>query len=212
MTVKVNLREKRLIIIGIVTAAAVGIFYAGTMLLPDSQNLSRNVEIKKRMLRSQREILSREDFYRTRLEQYRKQLDLDVKRFLPGGNSSLAGAELQRVVKDFADRNGVEITQRNILPDKKVQDTIAKVSIRIETNCAPEQLVQFMASIENYEKLLKIDEIQITAFKLAKKYEIRPSMTISGFISVPEDKPKPQISQKHLRVQSLRVTRGPVNA
>jgi hypothetical protein len=50
-----------------------------------------------------------------------------------------------------------------------------------------------MAAIENYEKLLKIDEVQITAFKLAKKYEIRPSMTISGFISVPEDKTKPQI-------------------
>ena len=55
--------------------------------------------------------------------------------------------------------------------------------------------MQFMSSIENYEKLLKIDAIQITAFKLGKKYEIKPSMTISGFISVPEDKPKPQISQ-----------------
>ena len=193
MTVKVNLREKRLIIAGIVTAAAVGIFYAGTMLLPDSQNLSRNVEIKERMLLSQREILSREDLYRTRLEQYRKQLDLDSNRFLPGDSPSLAGTELQKVVKAFADQNGVEITQRTILPDKKVQDTIAKVSIRIETNCAPEQLVQLMAAIENYEKLLKIDEVQITAFKLAKKYEIRPSMTISGFISVPEDKTKPQI-------------------
>ena len=193
MTVKVNLREKRLIIAGIVTAAAVGIFYAGTMLLPDSQNLSRNVELKKRMLLSQREILSREDLYRTRLEQYRKQLDLDLTRFLPGDSPSLAGTELQKVVKAFADQNGVDITQRTILPDKKVQDTVVKVSIRIETNCAPEQLVQLMAAIENYEKLLKIDEVQITAFKLAKKYEIRPSMTISGFISVPEDKTKPQI-------------------
>ena len=191
---KLNFREKRFILIGILAAAAVVIFYAGTLLLPDSDNLSKSVELKKKMLRSQRETISREDFYKTRLEQYRKQLDLDVNRFLPGGNSNLAGAELQRIVKDFADRNGVEITQRNLLPDKKVQDTIAKVSIRIETNCAPEQLVQFMASIENYEKLLKIDEIQITAFKLGKRYEIRPSMTISGFISVPEDKPKPQTS------------------
>ncbi len=186
---KVSSREKRLIVIGIVAAVAVAVFYAGTLLLPDSESLSRNVDLKKRMLRSQREILSREDFYRTRLEQYQKQLDLDLKRFLPGDNSSLAGAELQRVIKDFADQNGVEITQRIILPDKKVQDTIAKISIRIETNCAPEQLVGFMVSIENYEKLLKIDEVVISSFKLAKKYEIRPSMTISGFISVPEDKP-----------------------
>ena len=128
---KVNSREKRVILIGILAAAAVAIFYVGALLLPDSENLSRSVGLKQRMLRSQRETVSREDFYRTRLELYRKQLDLDAKRFLPGGNSSLAGAELQRVVKDFADRNGVEITQRNLLQDKKVQDTIAKVSIRI---------------------------------------------------------------------------------
>jgi len=188
--VKVNLREKRLIIAGLVAAAAVAIYYAGTLLMPDSENLSRSVELKKRMLRSERETVTREDFYKTRLEQYRKQLDLDLNRFLPGDNSSLAGGELQKVVKDFADQNGVEITQRTLLADKKVQDAIAKVSIRIETNCALEQLMQLMVAIENYEKVLKIDDIQITAFKLptARKSEIRSTMTISGFISVPEDK------------------------
>ena len=193
---KVTSRERIVIIIGIVAAALVLIFYATTSLLPDSEGLSQNVELKKRMLRSQRETLTREDFYKTRLDQYRKQLDLDKTRFLPGENASMAGAELQKVVKNFADQSGVEITQRNILQEKKVQDLVTKVSLRIETNCTPEQLVQFLASIESYEKMLKIDELVVSGIRLGKKYEIRPSLTISGYITLPEEKPKDNTGSK----------------
>jgi len=194
--VKVTSRERIVIIIGIVAAALVLIFYATTSLLPDSEGLSQNVELKKRMLRSQRETLTREDFYKTRLDQYRKQLDLDKTRFLPGENASMAGAELQKVVKNFADQSGVEITQRNILQEKKVQDLVTKVSLRIETNCTPEQLVQFLAAIESYEKMLKIDELVVSGIRLGKKYEIRPSLTISGYITLPEEKPKDNTGSK----------------
>ncbi len=193
---KVTSRERIVIIIGIVAAALVLIFYATTSLLPDSESLSQNVELKKRMLRSQRETLTREDFYKTRLDQYRKQLDLDKTRFLPGENASMAGAELQKVVKNFADQSGVEITQRNILQEKKIQDMVTKVSLRIETNCTPEQLVQFLASIESYEKMLKIDELVVSGIRLGKKYEIRPSLTISGYIALPEQKPKDNTGSK----------------
>jgi len=188
--VKVSSRERTLILIGVGLAVAVLIFYAFTQLLPDSQSLARDVDLKKRMLRSQRETLSREDLYKVRLEQYKKQLDKDMTRFLPGENASLAGAELQRVIKEFADQSGVEIIQRNLQAEKKIQDIAIKVAVRIETNCTPEQLVQFLASIENYEKLLKVDELNINSLRLQKKYEIRPSLTISGYIPAPPEKPK----------------------
>jgi hypothetical protein len=176
--------------VGIAAAAAVLVFYAAIRLVPDTVSLSRTVELKKKMLRNQLETLSREDAYKARLDYYGKRLDQDMKQFLPGDNPSLAGAELQRVIKDFADRSGVEITQRIFLPEKKVHDMVIKVSIRIETNCSPEQLVNLLASIENYEKLLKVDEMVINSLRISKKFEIRPSLTISGFIRAPEEKPK----------------------
>ncbi len=193
---KVTGRERTVVSIGIVGVVAVLIFYAITSLLPDSESLSQKVDVKKRMLRSQRETLMREDFYKTRLDHYRKQLELDKTRFLTGENASMAGAELQKVIKDFADQSGVEITQRNILQEKKVQDVVTKVSIRIETNCTPDQLVQFLASIENYEKLLKIDELLVSGIRLGKRWEIRPSLTISGYIALPEEKPKDNAGSK----------------
>ena len=186
---KVTSREKLFIIIGIAAMGAVAIFYAASTLMPDGEDLSQKVDLKKRMLRSQRETLSREDTYKTRVEQYKKQLEQDMTRLLPGDNASLAAAELQKIIRDFADQSGVEITQRNVLPEKKVQDILTRVSIRVDTNCNPEQLVNFLASIENHEKLLKVDEMNISSIRIARRFEIRPSLTISGYIPAKEEKP-----------------------
>jgi hypothetical protein len=187
--VKVTSRERTYIIIGAVVVVAVLIFYVATLLVPDSQSLSQSVDIKKKMLRSQLETLSREDFYKKRLDQYKKQLDQDMTRFLPGDSPSLAGADLQKIVKDFADQSGVEITQRNIMPAGKIQDPATKVTVRMETNCNPEQLVQFLTLVENYEKLLRVDEIVMSSFRNLRKIETRTSLTISGYIALPPEKP-----------------------
>jgi hypothetical protein len=113
---------------------------------------------------------------------------------LPGDNPNVAGAELQKILKDFADQSGVEIIQKNILPEKKVQDSLTKVSVRIDTKCTMEQIVQFLSAIENYEKYLKIDEFTIFGSSFGsgtqKRVEIRPSLTVAGYISMKEAKPK----------------------
>lgn len=187
---KVTPREKLIIIIGICAVVVMGIAYAALTFVPDREDLSQTVELNKKKLRSLRDTLSREESYKRRLDQFKKQLEQDMTKFLPGDNSSIASAELQKVVKELADQAGVEITQRNPLQDKKVQDIATKVSIRIETSCSPDQLVQFLASIENYEKMLNVDEMMIASIRLPKKYEIRPSLTISGFIRSQPEKPK----------------------
>jgi hypothetical protein len=192
--VKLTSREKRIILIGICVVAGVLIYYAMTLLLPNRENLLQTVGLKKRMLLKQRETLSREDIYKTRMEQYSKQFEKDLTRLLPGDNPNVAGAGLQTILKDFADRNGVEIIQKNILQERKVQDLLTKVSVRIDTKCNLEQLVQFLAAIENYEKYLKIDEFTVFGSSFGsgtqKKVEIRPSLTIAGYINIKEARPK----------------------
>jgi hypothetical protein len=192
--VKLNAREKRVIYIGICVVVGVLIYYVLTLLLPNSENLSQEVNLKKKMLLKQRETLSREDIYKTRMEQYRKQFEKDMTRLLPGDNYNMAGSELQKILQDFANQSGVEIIQKNILPERKVQDLLTKVSVRIDTKCNLEQIVRFLAAIENYEKYLKIDEFTIFGSSFGsgaqKKVEIRPSLTIAGYISAKEAKPK----------------------
>jgi hypothetical protein len=194
--VKVTSRERTILIIGGVIAVAVLIFYAATLLMPDSQNLSQSVNLKKRMLKSQREMLSREDFYKSRLNQYKMQLEQDMTRLLPGEDPGLAGNDLQKTIKDFADRSGVEIMQRSLMQEKKVLDNITKVTVRMETNCSPEQLVQFLAMIESHEKLLKVDDMTINGFRNQRKIEMRTTLMISGYISVLPEKPKDKSASK----------------
>ena len=146
------------------------------------------VDLKKRMLLKHRETLSREAIYKTRLEQLSGHLETYRARLLPGDNPNVAGAALQTILKNFADQSGVEITMKNILPEKKTQDSLTKVSVKIDTNCNLEQLVQFIATIENYEKFLKIDDCTISGFRVQRRFEIRPSLTIAGYISTREEK------------------------
>ncbi len=190
---KLTSRERKLIIVGIIAVAAIAIFYAITLLPSDRVGISQTVELKKKMLLKQRETLSREGSYRQRLQQYRKRLDQDMARLLPGDNPNVAGAELQKILADLAVRAGVEITQKNTLPEKKVpdMDTLTKVSVSIQANCDLDQLVQFLAAIENYEKFLKIEEFTITSWRqpIQKRFDIRPSLTVVGYINSQESKP-----------------------
>ena len=180
---KLTSREKRIITIGLCVVAAVLIYYGTTLLLPNSENLAQSVDLKKKMLLKQRETLGREGTYKIRMEQCQGQLEKDLMRLLPGNNPNVAGAELQKLLQDFANQSGVDITAKNILPEKKIQDMLIKVSVRIDTNCNLEQLVQFLTAIANYEKYLKIDEFNISGYRIQKRFEIRPNLTIAGYIS-----------------------------
>jgi len=187
--VKATARERKVIAVGAVIAVCVLAYYAVT-LLPSGDDLSQAVEIKKKMLLKQRETLAREGTYKTRLEQYEKVLERHATRLLPGDSANVAGAELQKILTELAEQSSVEITQKNILPAKKAQDGIQKISVRIDTNCSPEQLVQLITAIENYERFLTIDEFTVTGIRGAqKKHELRPSLTISGYIGSQEAKP-----------------------
>jgi hypothetical protein len=189
--VKINTREKRVLFTGIVIAAAVLIFYTLTSFLPDRQDLALKIDSKKKAILRQRETLKREESYQKSIEQYNKRLEQDMTLLLPGENSSVAGAELMKLLKDFADQNGVNLTTRNNLPEKKIPGMqLAKVSARVETSCDLDQLVRFLAAIENYPRFLKIEELMINSFRMQaqKKYEIRPGLTVAGYIRLREEK------------------------
>lgn len=181
-------RERKFILAGAVVAGAIAVFYFLSGSSPASEEATLSVEQQRRALLQSREIMTQEPLYRTRTEQYRQRLQQLRTMFLPGDNASIAGAELQRLLKDLADQSGVDIVRRTIRGELKLQNGVVKVSVNIETNCQPDQLVRFIAAIENHEKRLSVDELQINSFRIQKRYEMRPILTVSGYILVPETK------------------------
>jgi len=187
--VKITLREKKFLIGGGSIIVLGTLLYLATMLIPSREAQSSSVEVKKRNLAQMRDLVGREELYKAHVEQYRQRLQQNLTRLLPGDNPSIAGAELQKILKDMADQNGVEIVRKDIQREQKVQENLVKVSVRISTNCLPEQLVQFLAAVENYDKFLTVDELVVNSYRMQKKWEIRPDITVSGYIVGSEPKP-----------------------
>ena len=194
---KISTREKYFLFIGAGALVLTLVLLFGDRLIPSRQEGANDIDYKKKLLVKYRETLDQEESYKARIEQYRQRLKQDEALFLSGDNPSIAAAELQKVLSDIAARNGVEISRKDIQPEQKIQNNVIKVSVRIETNCLPDQLVKFIAAVEDYERFLTLDELNITGFRMQKKYEIRPILKVSGYILGPEAKPgeKPASAQ-----------------
>jgi type II secretory pathway component PulM len=187
---KLSTRERRIVIVGGAVLVVAGVLYFGDSILPNRAGQGGTLEQRKRTLVQYRETIGLEELYKARLEQYKQRLDFDQKRLLPGDNSSIAAAELQRILTDIAAQSGLEIMRRDIRRETKLNENLVKIAVNVEVNCTPESLVKFISSVENHEKALALDELSVTTFRIQKRYEIRPSITISGFILVPESKPE----------------------
>lgn len=183
---KISPREKKFIIVGAAVVAAVMLFYLITLLLPDRESRAQQVDTKEQRLLRYRETLSQKEIYKKRLEQYRQHIEQDMTRLLPGGNPNVAEADLQKLLMSLAEESGVEIMRKNTLPEKKMEDDLIKVSVNVQVNCNLDQLVRFLAAIEDYDKFLAVEQLNITGFSTQRRQQIRPSMTVVGYINSKE--------------------------
>jgi type II secretory pathway component PulM len=196
--VKISAREKKILCAGAVIAVAIMIYYAATLFIPsDGESLAERVTTQENLLRRQRELIAREDFFKTHIEDAENAIERIQSRLLPGNNVSIANTELQRILSDFADRSGVIIQSRNPLPERKVadSDSLVKVSVRVQLNCSLEDLVDFLIHIKNYDRFLRVEEMQINTATQSKQMVVRTplNMVVAGYISVP---PPPESAAK----------------
>jgi hypothetical protein len=189
--VKISSRERRFLIVGGGMAVLVVAFYLGSRLLPSSSDLALEVEAKRAMLLKQKEMVSQEEGYKARIVKDEQRLVQARARLLPGENPSIAAQALQKVLKDYADQSGVEITSTTIMPDQKVQDGLVKITVQLSVNCSIDELVRFGVLVENYEKFLRVEELYVQQFRLRNKDEIRPQIKIAGYVATPLPAAKP---------------------
>ncbi len=100
---------------------------------------------------------------------------------LPGATVAQAEQTLLKVLQNLADANQVELIQKTKQPDQQVLQNLTKVTIHLETNCSFDQLVRFLDAIMRYERFLRVDELSIVTFRIQAKWEIRPSLKVTGF-------------------------------
>jgi Tfp pilus assembly protein PilO len=186
--VRLNKRERKFIVGGGVVVAMGLLVYAVLLLLPDFESRT-SMEQKRRKLLQYKEMLNSEELYASRIEQYRKRLQEDSNRLLPGETTNVAGADLTNVLVQLATQNGVTISRREQQSEQKLQDNLIRLPVRMDMTCNMDQLVQFLTAVESHDRLLTVDELSIASFQIQKRWDTRPNVTISGYISSPEAKP-----------------------
>lgn len=184
---KLNKRERKFIVVGGIVAAIALLVYVVLLLLPDFESRT-SVEQKKKKLLQYKEMLGSEELYATRIEQYLKRLQEDSQRLLPGETPNVAGAGLTNVLVQLAAQNGVTISRREQQGEQKLQDNLIRIPVRMDMTCNMDQLVQFLTAVENYDKLLTVDELSVASFQIQKRWDTRPNVTISGYIMSQETK------------------------
>ena len=183
---KLGARKRKFIIIGLGISAVLVLLYTLNISQLGGEGLSDTVELKKKTLLKQRETLYLEGVYESRLQLYNNRLQEDRARLLPGDNPNVAGAELLKTLTGFAERSGVELVQKSVLREEKVNNNLSKISARLVTRCEMEQLVRFFTDIENYEKFLRIDEVTIQMPRNRRQAARGPNLVISGYIDSTE--------------------------
>lgn len=195
---KAGTREKRVLYAGIAIAVVIMIYYAATLFSPGGEeSLEERVATQEGLLRRQRELVVREDFYRKRIEEAESGIEKIQARLLPGNNATVGTTELQRMLSEFAEQSGVVITTRSNLQEKRVaeSDSLTKVSVRVGLDCTLEDLVDFLIAVKNHDRFLKVEEMAINTAVQQKQMVIRRplNMIIAGYISIP---PPPEVAAK----------------
>ncbi len=182
---KITNREKKFLIVGAGLSAIVLVYYLAALLIPSGEDLTAEVETKRRLLLRQKEEIALEEGYQARIQEYEQRLKENLDRLLSGDNPAAARSELQTLLQDVADQSGVDITATIIQADQKVQDTLTKISVQLTLNCNIAELVRFLTAVENYQKFLKVEELYIQALRMRNRDEIRPQLKVAGYVSTP---------------------------
>ncbi len=119
---------------------------------------------------------------------------------LPGATLEQAGQALDEILQNLADASQVELTRKVKQPDQEFPGNLTMVTTRLESSCNYDQLVRFLDAIRSYDNFLKIEELSITNFLVQGKWEIRPSLKVSGFVENAPDKVRAQAQDLEKRV------------
>jgi Tfp pilus assembly protein PilO len=186
--VKLSKRERKVIFAGAIILGLALVVYVVLLLLPEFESRT-SVEQKRKKLIQYKELLASESAYTAKIDEYKKRFQEDSNLLLSGETANVAGANLTNVLVQLASQNGVTITRREQQSEQKLQDNLIRIPVKLDMTCNMDQLVQFLSAVENYEKVLTVDELSISSFQIQKRWDTRPNVTISGYVLAQEAKP-----------------------
>ena len=194
MKLEIRQRDRRALLLVVAAAIVFVIIWFGVFPAFDAlKQGSSGAGDKEQQLSKYRRALIRKGHYAQLLEQVRKSVTADEGRFVRGDNPTLAAVELQTIVESAAQKNSIELTQRNISPARKKDDSFNEITMTVAFESTPNQMTGFLAELRNAPKFITVRNAQMAPPEVIQeapkkgdfKKMLRVNLTIGAPLPLP---------------------------
>lgn len=179
---KVSDRDKKLIRIGAIALVVFCVLKFGLFPLYDTF-VGRRAEIaqKEKAREKYLKFLKKQaDFQKSSRDRSREEA-LVQQGLLRGETTSLAAADIQKIVDEFAKQSKVTMQSVKVL-DSDTKDDFVVIPVQIVFSSDLTRLVTFIHGIETDRKLLTMPDLKIRVKNERKPQDISVTVTVAGYM------------------------------
>jgi Tfp pilus assembly protein PilO len=177
-------RERRtlLVLLMLVVVFILAYEFVLVPLVESQKNVRQELALKKKLLARYEEYIKSGKDMDEALNQKVQQVEAIQAKLLPGETPQINAANLQEILRKLSERNGVQIRSFRIGEPKEMNFYLKiPVTIEVTPTKSVAALAYFLYDIENYEKLLVISDLDLTAPNMRNPTEVQGSVTVVGF-------------------------------
>ncbi|MGH9341392.1 MAG: type II secretion system protein GspM [Acidobacteriota bacterium] len=176
---KLSNRDKKVLSIGGSGAALIIlIFYVILPFYEGNAEAAAELENKQRLLQRTLETLRHEDVYRAQVQLLDEALNEYRQRLLDASQVEVGKNQLEGIVRSLANEHGLRVVRTSPLPEQKVSDRYAKVSLQVHLEGGMSELTNFLYAVSSYPKALVVEDFFLANFR----NRTQPRVNISGYI------------------------------
>ncbi|MBN2431161.1 MAG: hypothetical protein JXQ27_06775 [Acidobacteria bacterium] len=194
---KLSKRDKRILRIGgVVSGMILVVMY---LIIPFVGYLN-DMDDRKNLLEAQLlrmvQNISAEELYQQGLLEMKDEADALLAALPEAQDAESAGRELMRIINSLAEEREIEVSritpsknpERFDLEEVKKNPLLArflKIKVTASLSCRPDHLASLLLALENYDRYLVVEKLEIRAWGVKADKIIKPNITLATLIYQP---------------------------
>jgi Tfp pilus assembly protein PilO len=188
---QVSQRDRRVLIIGgVVAAAIVGWVYVVEPMFVSRAHVHEELEAQRRILDRRSTLAADRQRYEGRIDALRAALQQNQEALFTGDKLPVVAAEIQGLLLSMSQESGITIVRQN-LPTPKRLEMLTQVSVELSVRGELKAIRDFLYHIQTGPKLLTVPKVAIRGVTSRTNTALTADVQVSGFVLGGEEKPAP---------------------
>lgn len=177
----ISQRDKKFLIGGLAFAGCYLLFFfVAEPIYKKQVKADEKITNKIQFIQKYYEVLNQKTYYQEKDKENKNAHVSLARRFLEQKQPGLAAASLQKLIEGFS--GGTVAIERTKVNKPKYIEGMLAIPIEITVRSDLKNLSLFLMKIENHEKLLIVEELQLRRINKTEPEDLQTRLTITGFI------------------------------